>query len=70
MPVKLLTWLLAKSREIPVKTEVARQYKPAALFGWWGQRVTVIKLAIRTLADQKIAKSIIVIKNKYIFQRL
>ena len=45
--VKEPTSLLAKSRE--KSRWSARQYKPAAtcIFGWWGLRVTVIKLTFR-----------------------
>ena len=45
MHVKEPTSLLAKSRRNP--GEVARQHKPAAIFGWWGLRVTVMKLTFR-----------------------
>ena len=47
MHVKEPTSLLAKEQgEIPVH-EVVRQYKPAAILGWRGLRVTVIKLTFR-----------------------
>ena len=45
MHVKEPTSLLAKSRRNP--GEVVRQYKPAAILGWRGLRVTVIKLTFR-----------------------
>ena len=38
------TLLLTKSRENSGK--VVRQYKPAAIIGWWGLQVTVIKLHV------------------------
>ena len=34
-------------KDVQHLAEVARQHKPAAIFGWWGLQVTVIKLTFR-----------------------